>query len=105
MTSTPPVNPYRVIAIDRDGKRGNQIVLDTNRPDCPEEFIFGMDESPTNLAWLEYIALRLNRAFVNGWYGSQGVSSWPDDDYYAAVDAAWEKLTGKPLERTKPISS
>lgn len=98
MTPTPlppPALPYYVSPIEHDGKKGLQILLDTRRPDCPTEVIFGMSDEGTNGVWLEYITLRLNRAFVNGWYGAQGVSSWPSEDYYRDADALWEKITGK----------
>ena len=44
---------------------------------------------------LDYWCLRLNRAFINGWMGSQGISSWPDDDYYKELDRLFNLMQGK----------
>ena len=84
--------PYKVIKSSDKGENDYEIILDTNR-DNPEH-IFGMDCSNIkNKAWLDYWCLRLNRAFVNGWMGSQGVSSWPYEKYYKELDRLFDLMS------------
>lgn len=86
--------PYKVIRCTDKGENDYKIVLDTNR--AKEETIFGMDcYDAKNKAWLDYWCLRLNRAFVNGWMGSQGVSSWPDEGYYKELDRLFNLMSKK----------
>lgn len=86
--------PYKVIRCTDKGENDYKIILDANRAE--EEFIFGLDCSNSkNKAWLDYWCLRLNRAFVNGWMGGQGLSSWPDEEYYKELDRLFNLMNKK----------
>jgi len=86
--------PYSVAKCLDIGENEYKIVLNTNRAE--DEVIFGMDCSDIkNKAWLDYWCLRLNRAFVNGWMGSQGISSWPDNGYYEELDRLFKIMSNK----------
>lgn len=56
------------------------------------------DENGRCKAFLDYWCMRLNRAFVNGWFGAKGVSSWPDNNYYLILNELYRKWTGDKLE-------
>ena len=87
-------NVYFVEEIQRNNIKGYQIILKSN--DLNKEVIFGMDsdEAGQSKAWLDYICLRLNRAFVNGWFAAKGVSSWPDKGYYEELDRLFKIMKG-----------
>lgn len=88
-------NLYLVKEIERNGVKAYQLVFKSSESN--EEFIFGMDsdDSGRNKSWLDYWCLRLNRAFMNGWFGAKGVSSWPDDRYYEELDRLFNKMSKK----------
>lgn len=70
--------------------------LVTNNPDMPYEHIMSVAEkSPATLAMLQYWCLRLNRAFVNGYFFSEGLSSSPDEVYYQRVDKCFKQWIGQ----------
>lgn len=76
-----------------ENKIGNKIVF--INIDGTEEFILGLSEyPPENKLWLEYLCLRLNRAFINGWFASKGIISYPDNEYYNILNELFKKITG-----------
>lgn len=77
----------------RQYKDGYGIFLDDSNCIHEPELIFGTNctlDSP-HKAFLDYWCMRLNRAFINGWFGAQGKSSWPAKDYYARLDQLCQK--------------
>jgi len=83
---------YFVKEVQRNGSRGYQLYL--NIGGDGEEAIFGLDfdENGKNKAWLDYWAMRLNRAFVNGWFGAKGLSSHPDAKYYEELNRLFDLM-------------
>lgn len=84
----------------RSNEKGYFIQLENPKVLEEKEFIFGLglhtdppEKLDKNKAWLYYWCMRLNRAYVNGWGASQGISTWPDKNYYEELDRLYKKMT------------
>lgn len=62
------------------------------RPDGSKEHIFGMPKEQT--AFLDYWAMRLNRAAIEGWATAKGITFKPDDSYYAKINRLFKMIWG-----------
>lgn len=85
---------YRVVECERDGGVWLALRLYGNLSGVegiPEfEHIFGLPKSEKGQAFLEYWRLRLNRAFINGWFGRGGQSNYPDAGYYEELERLYQ---------------
>lgn len=93
MENSEEYSPYLVKETKKDGLKGFELVF--RDKELNEELIFAMkpDKSGVNRAWVDYWCLRLNRAFIDGWFGAKGVPIKHDSRHYEELDRLFKKMT------------